>query len=79
MGIATSAPKSLLLATVSKQKTKRAILAGWKSVGMAMFTHAIGNVVCEETLDAIESSGTMEPPGRGSRRVDKRRGVNEHN
>jgi hypothetical protein len=77
MGIAISAPKSLLLATASKQKTKRVILASWKSVGMAMFTHGIGNAVYGETFDAIESSGRMAPLGRGSLQGEMRRDVNQ--
>lgn len=51
--------------------------ANWKLVGMAIFTPAIGNVVYEATFDATESSGRMEQRGRGSRREEKHRDVNQ--
>jgi hypothetical protein len=77
MGIATSGPKSFLLATALKQKTRGVTLAGWKLVGMAMFTPAIGNVVYEGMFDAIKSSGRMEQPGRASLRGERRRDVSK--
>jgi hypothetical protein len=51
--------------------------AGWKLVGMAMYTPVIGNGVYEATFDATESSGRMEQPGHGNLQAEKRRDVNQ--
>src|SRR5688572_7238268 len=77
MGTATNGPKSLLLAMGSKLGTNGVTPVSWKSLGMAMFTPAIGSVVYEATSDAIESSGRMEQPGHGNRQVEMRRDVSQ--
>jgi hypothetical protein len=71
MGNATSVPKSFLLATASRQKTREVTLAAWKLVAMVMFMPAIGSVVYEATFDAIKSSGRTEQPGPGSLQAEK--------
>ena len=75
MGTATSVPKSFLLEMGSRLGMRGVTPAGWKLVGMAMYTPAIGNVVYEATFDATESSGRMELRGRASLQAEKRHGV----